>query len=163
MDRILLLLLAALLAFAPGVEARPGTDAPVAGIGDAWVDRALHDIDQYGARYPEAFADELVRYFDAPPALVADLLGPQRLAPGDVYAGCALAHVAGQPCRAVIAAWRQAGDPGWGVQAKRLGVIPGSASFARLREAIRASYAHWDRPVVADDLAPSVPARHKRP
>jgi hypothetical protein len=156
MRRIPSIWLAVLLALAipaAAQSARSGV-APVAGTGDAWLDRSLRDIDQYGQRYPEAFSDELVRYFDAPRTLVSALLGDEHLAAGDVYAGCALAHVAGQPCRAVIASWRQSGDPGWGATAQRLGVVPGSAPFARLKQAVRDSYAHWDRPLVGADAHP---------
>ena len=152
MSRLILLLLATWLGCAPALAATPASGASATSattLGDPWIDRALRDIDRYAARYPDAFADELVRYLDAPPALVAELLAQRQLAPHDLYAGCALAHVAGQPCRAVIADWRQAGDPGWGATARRLGVIPGSVPLARLRAAVVASYTHWDRPLAA--------------
>lgn len=157
-----LLLLAVLLAVAALAPASP--PAPAANTGDAWVDRTLRDIDAYGQRYPDAFADELVRYFDAPRPLVAGLLAEGAVAPGDLYAGCALAHVAGQPCRAVIAAWRQSGDRGWSGTAQRLGVVPGSAPFARFKQSIVGSYAHWSRPLVATDAPdPAHPAEARGP
>jgi hypothetical protein len=175
MHRVIPLLLAVLLALSSVAAAQsapvatgPSASAPTAGTGDAWVDRSLRDIDRYGQRYPEAFADELVRYFDAPRDLVIALLTREHLAAGDLYAGCALAHVAGQPCRAVIASWRQSGDAGWSATAQRLGVVPGSPPFARLRQALVDSYAHWDRPLVdtgadphtrGDRPAPAAPAR----
>jgi hypothetical protein len=172
MHRVILLLLAALLTLSTVAAAQspPVATAPTVGTGDAWVDRSLRDIDQYGQRYPEAFTDELVRYFDAPRELVVALLTREHIAAGDLYAGCALARVTGQPCRAVIASWRQSGDPDWSATAQRLGVIPGSQPFMRLRQALVDSYAHWDRPLLhaepgADPHthggrpAPSAPAR----
>lgn len=170
MHRVTPLLLAALLALSTvaaaqsaAVATKPIATAPTAGTGDAWVDRSLRDIDRYGQRYPEAFTDELVRYFDAPRDLVVALLTREHVAAGDLYAGCALAHVAGQPCRAVIASWRQSGDADWSATAQRLGVIPGSQPFVRLRQALVDSYAHWDRPLVDADAGADPHTRGDRP
>src|SRR5690606_20329634 len=52
---------------APAPEAAPAW-APRTG--DAVVDARLADINAYAARYPEAFIDELERYFDAPRPLL---------------------------------------------------------------------------------------------
>lgn len=140
---------------APGAGAAPpaAVEAPVAAAwaprtGDAVVDARLADINLYAARYPEAFLDELVRYFDAPRPLLRDLLGKDRAA-GDLYYACALARVTGRPCRGVIEAWQAAGDEGWEAVARRLGVEPGGARARRLREGIAESYARWERPLPA--------------
>jgi hypothetical protein len=165
MHRVVPLLLVVLLTLSTVVAAQsaPVGSASAAGTGDAWVDRSLRDIDGYGQRYPEAFTDELVRYFDAPRDLVTALLTREHVAAGDLYAGCALAHVAGQPCRAVIASWRQSGDAGWSATAQRLGIVPGSPPFARLRQALVDSYAHWDRPLVEADASAGPHRRGDRP
>lgn len=126
---------------APEQPAPPGPRT-----GDAVVDARLADIDRYAARFPEAFADELVRYFNAPRALVAGQLeGGQ--APGELYYACALAHVTGRPCRGVLDARAAAPGAPWEEIARGLGVAPGGARAARLREAIAASYARWARPL----------------
>ncbi len=118
--------------------------------GDAWVDRALADVNRYGSRYPDAFVDEVTRYFGAPRALVTGLLDGH-WAPGDVYYACALAQVAGQPCRAVASAWTQDHAQGWGAIAQRYGVEPGSAQFHRLKRGLVGSYDRWGRPLDIDD------------
>lgn len=118
--------------------------------GDAWVDRTLVDINRFGARYPDAFVDELTRYHGAPRAMVDSLLAVVHLAPGDLYFACALAQVAGQPCRAVVERWQRDPGQGWGAIAQAFGVAPGSAQFDRIKQDLRASYARWGRPPVAD-------------
>ena len=70
--------------------------------GDVWVDTWLDDMNHYGARYPEPFIDEMVRYHNAPRGLVVDLLQTRHWAPGDVYYACSLAAVLGRPCRYVV-------------------------------------------------------------
>ena len=118
--------------------------------GDAWVDRTLADVNRYGSRYPDAFVDELTRYFGAPRALVAGLLDAH-WAPGDVYYACALAQAAGQPCRAVADAWTRDHAQGWGAIAHRYGVEPGSAPFHRLKRGLVGSFDRWGRPLDIDD------------
>src|SRR5262245_20663215 len=70
--------------------------------GDVWVDTWLGDMNRYGARYPEPFIDEMVRYHDVPRPLVVDLMQTRHWAPGDVYFACALASALGRPCRYVV-------------------------------------------------------------
>ena len=130
-------------ATAPAPEAAPAW-APRTG--DAVVDARLADINAYAARYPEAFIDELERYFDAPRPLLETLLGEGRT-PGDLYYACALARVSGRPCRGVIEAWQVRGDGGWEAIARGFGVEPGDDRAKRLRQGIQQSYAHWDRPL----------------
>ena len=132
-------------------EAAPETAAWAPRTGDALVDARLADINVYAARFPDAFVDELVRYFDAPRPLIEELLG-QGVAAGDLYYACALARVTGRPCRGVIGT-RQAdgGAAGWEPIARRFGVEPGDARARRLREGIAESYAHWGRPLPGSD------------
>ena len=118
--------------------------------GDAWVDSVLPDIDRYAARYPDAFADELVRYDSAPRALVEALLADPRWAPGDVYFACARGQAAGQPCRAVAQRWQQDPGSGWGAIAQGFGVSPDSSAFHRLKRGIVLSYQRWARPLQVD-------------
>lgn len=146
------------------------TEAPVETItgpwlprsGDAWIDRHLTDINTYGARYRGAFIDEVVRYHAAPRALVEALLDAQGWLPGDVYAACALANIAGRPCRAAVALRDAAPGDGWGTIALDLGLEDPSAAAKRLRQAITASYAHWARPEapeLPDQATPDPAAR----
>lgn len=142
---MLVLLLAAAMAgaFAQQAAWNPRT-------GDAWVDRTLGDVNRYGSRYPDAFVDEMTRYFGAPRALVVGLLDAH-WSPGDVYYACALAQVAGQPCRAVADAWSGDHAQGWGAIARRYGVEPGSVPFHRLMRGLVGSYDRWGRPLEIDD------------
>lgn len=130
----------------PRGEAPPAQEAWAARSGDAWIDLRLADINAYAARYPEAFADELVRYFDAPRELVADWTGERDAMPGDVYYACAIARVTGRPCRGVLEAWSRDRAGGWAPLAERMGLVDGSPEAARLKQAFDASYAHWSRP-----------------
>ena len=118
--------------------------------GDVWVDNSLNDINRYGNRYRDPFADEMVRYYGAPRDLVTDLLVRQRWAPGDVYYACALAQVIGRPCRYVVDEWNRDHGQGWGVVAKRLGIKPGSAEFHRLKKGFVPSYDRWGRDIDLD-------------
>lgn len=131
--------------------------------GDAWVDAQLADINRYGARWPNTFADELARYHGAPRSLVDELL-QQRWAPGDIYLACALAAAAGRPCREVVMDWERQHAEGWGALAQRLGVAPGSPAFHRLKRDIVASYDRWGRPLRLDDaLRADFPGREGKP
>lgn len=132
---------------APAQDAPAGTSAWAPDTGDAVVDLRLADVNRYAGRYPEAFLDELVRYFDAPRPLLQDLLVRQERAPGDLYYACALARVSGRPCRGVIEAWSAGHEEGWQGIARDLGVVPGDARARRLREGMEASYRRWGRPL----------------
>lgn len=130
--------------------------------GDAWTDARMADVNTYASRYPDAFVDELVRYFDLPRALADDLLGERRWAAGDVYYACALARVAGRPCRATLDAWATGHADGWAPIAGQLGVEPGSAEATRVRMAFVDSYGRWARPLPMDArLAREVRARDR--
>lgn len=115
--------------------------------GDPLVDLRLADINVYAARFPEAFADELARYFDAPRDLLEQRIA-EGVPPGDLYYACALARVTGRPCRGVLAARRaEAADAGWEPVARRFGVEPGDERARRLRDGMAGSYARWGRPL----------------
>lgn len=155
-----LVLLPAALAAAPAAPAASAVPA-ARGTGDAWIDQVLLDIDRYGVRYPDAFADELARYHQAPRALVIGLLAEPRWTPGAAYFACLLAEAAGEPCRTVVQAHAQGFDADWSAIEQRLRVPPGSAAFAQLRERIPQSYARWGRPLPAVAATPG--ARPRQP
>lgn len=137
-------------------EQAPPAQAWAAHSGDAWIDLRLADINAYAARYPEAFADELVRYFDAPRELVADWIGERGAMPGDVYYACAIARVTGRPCRGVLEAWSRDSAEGWAPLVERMELVHGSPAAARLKQAFDASYARWSR------LPPEAPTAAQR-
>jgi hypothetical protein len=129
-------------------DAAPGAaPAWAARSGDAAIDLRLADINAYAGRYPDAFIDELVRYFDAPRALVADRVGKSGAMPADVYYACAVARVTGRPCRSVLEARARAPTEDWATVAEGFGVAAGSPEAARLRQAIADSYRRWARPL----------------
>lgn len=131
--------------------------------GDVWVDAWLGDMNRYGNRYRDPFVDELVRYHGAPRDLVVDLLA-RRWAPGDIYFACALAKLAGRPCRYVVDLWERDHAQGWGAMAKRLGIKPGSAQFHQLKRGMVPSYDRWGRPIELDSqLQRDFPGRGKGP
>lgn len=115
--------------------------------GDAWIDRQLADINDYGSRYRGAFIDEIVRYHAAPRELVTELVTRRNWAPGDVYYACALAQLAGQPCRSVIETWEQAHADGWGAVTAGMALPDRRDAMARLKQDIAASYVRWGRPL----------------
>ncbi len=117
--------------------------------GDAVLDRRLFDINTYAARYPEAFIDELVRYFDVPRALATERMAAKRTVPADFYHACAIARVGGRSCRSVLEARERAPEEGWAALAERLGVLPGSPQAARLEQVFVDSYRRWARPLPA--------------
>lgn len=130
--------------------------------GDAWVDRQLDDINQYGERYREAFIDELVRYQGTPRELAQEMLVQRGWKPGDLYYACAMAQAIGQACRNVIAEWTRDHEDGWASVGKRLDIAPGSPSFRKLKRGFVASYDHWGRPLVLDaELRRAFPKRAK--
>jgi hypothetical protein len=126
---------------------------------DVW----LGDMNRYGSRYRDPFVDELVRYHAAPRDLVVDLLA-RRWAPGDIYFACALARLAGRPCRYVVELWERDHAKGWGAMAKRLGIKPGSPQFHQLKRGMVPSYDRWGRPIELDaQLQRDFPGRGKGP
>lgn len=131
--------------------------------GDVWVDVWLGDMNRYGSRYRDPFIDEMVRYHGAPRDLVVELLA-RRWAPGDIYFACALARLAGRPCRYVVDLWERDHGQGWGAMAKRLGIKPGSAQFHQLKRGMVPTYDRWGRPIELDaQLQRDFPGRGKGP
>lgn len=139
----------AMAAATPGaVAAQPS--AATSATGDPWMDATLADIDRYAARYPDAFVDELHRYYAAPRELVADLLGTPQWTAGDVYFACALARIAAQPCRAVATLRMQAPARPWATIAQHFGITADSAQFHELKRGVVRSYERWARPLSVD-------------
>lgn len=143
-------LIAAALATASAAQAQTFTFGWNPRSGDVWVDAWLGDMNRYAGRYRDPFIDELVRYHGAPRDLVVDLLIHRHWAPGDVYFACALARLAGQPCRYVVDLWERDHAQGWGAVARRLGIKPGSAEFHRLKQGMVPTYDRWGRPIELD-------------
>jgi hypothetical protein len=140
-----------LVAWCVMAPVRAQLPAPAAATtGDAWLDATLVDMGRYAARYPDAFVDELSRYQAAPRGLVVELVGSAHWPAGDVYFACALARIAAQPCRAVVAMRAQDPSREWSALEQRLGVAPDSAGFHQLKRGIVSSYARWARPLRVD-------------
>ena len=118
--------------------------------GDVWVDRQLGDINQYGMQHRGLFINEMVGHYGAPRDLVVELLVNRGWGPGDIYYACAIARVAGVPCRNVVDERERQRGQGWGVVAQRMGIKPGSAEFHRLKRGFVPSYDRWGRDVVLD-------------
>lgn len=159
-------------AAAPGhPEAEPGQEqqeqAPpqdLAATGDAWLDAQLADINHYGRRYRGAFIDELVRYRDAPRALVVELLDERGWEPGDVYFACSLAGVTGRSCRFIANRRGQPPITSWEALATELGAGPGSGGLVRLKRGVVHSYGRWARPLELDaELAAAFPDHGQPP
>lgn len=112
--------------------------------GDGWVDDALVDMGPYAARHREAFVDELVRYQDAPRALVEEALAAGTR-PGDVYFACAAAQALGRPCRELLETGAAA--DGWAGRLRSVDAEAAAAARARVRLGITASYTRWARPL----------------
>lgn len=117
--------------------------------GDAKIDRYLADINDYASRYPASFVDEMARYYTVPRPYVEAMLQQPNWTAGDIYMACALARVAGQPCRAVVREWSRDHSEGWKSVAERLDVKPGSSQYRRLRKGIDETYERWARPAPA--------------
>jgi len=122
-------------------------EALEAGTGDDWIDARLRDMDAYAARHRDAFIDEIVRYLEAPRALVDEALTAGGMRPGDVYYACALARASGRACRTLVDAWRDSAGDGWESVAERLELEPGTRLHPRIRDDIGASYRRWARPI----------------
>lgn len=134
------------LLLSAGAGAQQVSPAYVPATGDATVDRYLADINDYASRYPAAFADEISRYYAVPRAYVEAMQQQPAWTAGDIFMACALAQVAGQPCRAVVREWSRDPQGGWHVIAERLQSGPGTPQFRRLRKSLDDTYRRWDRP-----------------
>ncbi|SEM57543.1 hypothetical protein SAMN05428989_4092 [Pseudoxanthomonas sp. GM95] len=130
------------------VPAGPPAPPPYdANSGDAWIDARLKDLNAYAPRYPDAFVDEIARYLDVPRGYVVALGQQPGWSPGDVYYACALGKVLAQPCRVVVRARSQDAEDGWKGVASRVAGTGKPIPTRALRELLRTSYAHWDRPL----------------
>jgi hypothetical protein len=158
---ILALLLAAGGAAAQQPPAPPAPPVPEAAwspaTGDPWIDATLADVNAYGRRYPDAFADELARYHAAPRDVVAALLALPGWTPGDVYVSCALAQAIGRSCRYVADERQSHPGEGWGALAQRLGVKPGSAQFHQLKAGFAGAYGRWGRALAPASAGKGMP------
>lgn len=134
-----------------GEEQAAAEPEDLSATGDAWVDAQLVDIARYGRRHREAFIDELVRYREAPRALVAALLDEQGWEPGEVYFACSLAGVTGRSCRSVAERRGQPPEASWSALASGLGAGAGSEAFGRIKRGIVYSYRRWARPLELDE------------
>ena len=150
-DTGLAVLLGCALAAGLAAQETPPAPAPEAaaesGTGNPWIDARLHDMDRYAARHRAAFVDEIVRYLEAPRALVEEALADPGVRPGDVYYACALARASGRSCRTLVEAWRRDASGGWRGVAERLELESGSTLHPRVRELVAASYRRWARPL----------------
>src|SRR5690606_6813420 len=117
-------------------------EALEAGTGDDWIDARLRDMDAYAARHRDAFIDEIVRYLEAPRALVDEALTAGGMRPGDVYYACALARASGRACRTLVDVWQDAAGS-WESVVGRLELEADARLHPRIRDDIRASYRRW--------------------
>ncbi len=152
---------AAVATVAPGATAQqPAAAAPdtatgmpsrARATGDAWLDGRLADIDQYAARYPEAFAAELERYAGVPRGYVHGLLAQPGWGGGDAWFACFLARATEATCRSVVRARTMAGaDADWEQVAEGFDARPGSQAWLAMRLALADSYRRWSRPLEPD-------------
>lgn len=145
--RFLFVLLMAACGIALAQQSSSATTAAWPGSGDEDVDRRLVDINDYAARYPASFADEMARYYSVPRSYVEAMMKQADWTAGDIYFACAVAQVAGQPCRAVVREWSRDHAGGWRDVAARLDVKPGGAQYRRIRKGLDDTYQRWERPV----------------
>ena len=137
----------ALMALAAVSFAQPVGSTYEPRTGDAWLDRHLSDINQYAARYPQAFADEMSRYYSVPRDYVEAMLQQPSWEAGDIFMACALAQAVAQPCRAVVREWSRDHGEGWKGVRQRLQSRPDPAVLRRLRKDVEQSYSRWARPL----------------
>ena len=128
----------------------PDESAWEPGTGDAWVDARLVDMNLYAARYRDAFVDEIVRYHQAPRALVEAALDDDAITPADAYYACVLAQATGRPCRGVLDARRSQPAARWSDVSEQLEIALDPVAARRMRDDITASYQRWARPLTTD-------------
>jgi hypothetical protein len=135
----------------PAAGASQDAAARARATGDAWLDGRLADIDEYAARYPDAFAAELERYAGVRRAYVHGLLAQPGWGGGDAWFACFLAHATEATCRSVVRARTAAGaDANWEQVAGEFGARPGSDAYSAVRLAAADSYHRWARPLKPD-------------
>lgn len=114
--------------------------------GHSWLDARLADINHYAERYPDSFLDELARYSGVRRAYAAALINNHGWQAADVYFACFWAKVVQIDCRQSVRAFSADPEGGWEAVVTRLPVPPERAHWQAMREAVEASYKHWDRP-----------------
>jgi len=132
----------------PALAQEPAQAAPYYLSGDAWLDGRLADIDQYAARYPEAFLAELERHGRVSRAYARALLAQPGWRAGDVWLACFLARELQRPCRELVRLRSRSGGLDWQALLEQLEVTP--AQQQALRLALADSYRHWARPLHPD-------------
>lgn len=130
---ILLLALAASLAFSIDAPAQTVSLNDSPRTGDIWLDARLGEINDYGRGNPDYFYDDMHANYGAPREYVRELYVERRWAPGDIYYACALAQMLDRPCREIVSDYDRHPGQGWGAVAKRMGIQPGSAAFHALK------------------------------
>lgn len=130
---ILLLALAASLAFSAGVQAQTVSLNYSPRTGDVWVDTRLGEINTYGRGDPDYFYEDMHSSYGVPRDYVRELYVDRRWAPGDIYYACALAQILDRPCREIVSDYERHPGQGWGALAQRMGIKPGSAQFHALK------------------------------
>jgi len=140
----------------PGAALAQATPVPSAtytpGTGDAWLDRQLADVNLYAARYPDAFIDEVVRYGGARRGYVEALLRQHGWQAGDVWFACFWGKAIGASCREPVQAHSRQPGAGWKAVVEDLPVAPDNLHWRAVRQALVASYDHWDRPIRLDPV-----------
>jgi hypothetical protein len=130
---ILLLALAASLAFSAAASAQTLSLNYSPRTGDVWLDARLGEINTYGRGNPDYFYDDMYSNYGAPREYVRELYEDRRWAPGDIYYACALAQLLNRPCREIVSDYDRHPGQGWGAVAQRMGIKPGSAEFHALK------------------------------
>jgi hypothetical protein len=130
---LLLLALAASLAFSAAAPAQTLSLNYSPRTGDVWLDARLGEINTYGRGNPDYFYDDLYSNYGAPRDYVRELYEVRRWAPGDIYYACALAQLLDRPCREIVSDYDRHPGQGWGALAQRMGIKPGSAEFHALK------------------------------
>ncbi len=126
------------------------TDAYTPGTGDAWLDRQLADVNRYAERHPDAFIDEVVRYGGARRGYVEALMQRHGWLAGDVWFACFWGQAIGASCREPVQARSRHPGEGWKAAVESLPVAPDNLHWRAVRQALVASYDHWDRPIRLD-------------
>lgn len=150
---------ACIVLLAAGVASAQDEATRARATGDAWVDAALDDIDDYAARHRDPFVDELVRYQASPRTLAEESLSADTT-PGDLYFACAMAQALGRPCRELLDARRADASAGWADIARQADAKQAGTALARVKRGIVASYDRWGRPIELDaSLRRALPKR----
>lgn len=122
--------------------------------GDAALDANLVALDEVARSSQAEFIDSMVSELGSPRYLLRDYLEKKRWAPGDVYCACAIAYEMQRPCAQVLREYDARRAQGWSAYARELGLLPGSAGFAALKERVSKAQGRM-MPLQAPDPAAS--------